>query len=70
LTLRLKHREMAKQQTRKRKSRVFLIAVFVEHRIVQSKYFELLKKDFDSILKKYERVILTICGLVRFRIER
>ena len=42
--------------------------VFVEHRIRSIKIFRVVQERFRLNSKKYEQVILTICGLVRLRI--
>ncbi|KAF3887855.1 MULTISPECIES: transposase family protein [Nostocales] len=42
--------------------------IFVEHRIRSVKIFRVVQERFRLNPKKYEQVILTICGLVRFRI--
>ena len=42
--------------------------IFVEHRIRSVKIFRVIQDRFRLNSKKYERVVLTICGLVRFRI--
>ncbi|MGH7998457.1 MAG: transposase [Brasilonema sp.] len=42
--------------------------VFVEHRIRSIKIFRVVQDRFRLNSKKYEQVILTICGLVRLRI--
>lgn len=42
--------------------------IFVEHRIRSVKIFRVVQDRFRLNPKKYERVIMTICGLVRFRI--
>ena len=42
--------------------------VFVEHRIRSVKIFRVVQDRFRLDSKKYEKVILTICGLVRLRI--
>jgi hypothetical protein len=42
--------------------------VFVEHRIRSIKIFRVAQERFRLKSKKYEQVILTICGLVRLRI--
>ena len=42
--------------------------VFVEHRIRSIKIFRVVRERFRLKPKKYEQVILTICGLVRLRI--
>jgi hypothetical protein len=42
--------------------------VFVEHRIRSVKIFRVVQDRFRLQPKKYEQVILTICGLVRLRI--
>jgi len=42
--------------------------IFVEHRIRSVKIFRVAQDRFRLNPNKYERVIMTICGLVRFRI--
>jgi hypothetical protein len=42
--------------------------VFVEHLIRVIKIFRVAQERFRLNVKKYEQVVLTICGLVRFRI--
>lgn len=42
--------------------------VFLEHRIRSVKIFRVVQERFRLKTQKYEQVILTICGLVRFRI--
>ena len=42
--------------------------IFVEHRIRSVKIFRVAQERFRLNSQKYEQVILTICGLVRFRI--
>lgn len=42
--------------------------VFVEHRIRSRKIFPVVQERFRLNPKKYEQVILTICGVVRLRI--
>ena len=42
--------------------------IFVEHRIRSVKIFRVVQERFRLNPKKYEQVILTICGLVRLRI--
>ena len=42
--------------------------IFVEHRIRAVKIFRVVQERFRLNPQKYDRVILTICGLVRFRI--
>lgn len=42
--------------------------IFVEHRISSVKIFRVIQDRFRLNPQKYERVILTICGLVRLRI--
>ncbi len=42
--------------------------VFVEHRIRSLKIFRVVQDRFRLSPKKYEKVIMTICGLVRLRI--
>jgi DDE superfamily endonuclease len=41
--------------------------VFVEHRIRSVKIFRVVQDRFRLNPKKYQQVILTICGLVRLR---
>ncbi len=43
--------------------------IFVEHRIRSVKIFRVVQERFRLNPKKYEQVILTICGLVRLRIR-
>jgi hypothetical protein len=43
--------------------------IFVEHRIRSVKIFRVVQDRFRLNPKKYEQVILTICGLVRLRIR-
>jgi hypothetical protein len=43
--------------------------VFIEHRIRSVKIFRVVQDRFRLNPKKYEQVILTICGLVRLRIR-
>lgn len=62
-----KNRELTIEQ--KEKNREFSAnRIFVEHRIRSVKIFRVVQERFRLNPKKYERVILTICGLVRFRI--
>ncbi|MCC5623906.1 transposase family protein [Nostoc sp. CHAB 5715] len=42
--------------------------VFVEHRIRSVKIFRVVQERFRLNPKKYEQVILTICGVVRLGI--
>ena len=42
--------------------------IYVEHRIRSGKIFRVVQDRFRLTSKKYEQVIMTICGLVRFRI--
>ncbi len=42
--------------------------IFVEHRIRSVKIFRVIQERFRLNTKKYQSVVLTICGLVRFRI--
>ncbi|MCP6760369.1 MAG: transposase family protein [Fischerella sp. CENA71] len=42
--------------------------IFVEHRIRSVKIFRVVQDRFKLNSKKYEQVIMTICGLVRLRI--
>lgn len=42
--------------------------ILIEHRIRSVKIFRVVQDRFRLNPKKYERVIMTICGLVRFRI--
>lgn len=43
--------------------------IYVEHRIRSVKIFRVVQDRFRLNSKKYEQVIMTICGLVRFRIK-
>ncbi len=43
--------------------------IFVEHRIRSVKIFRVVQERFRVNSKKYEQVMLTICGLVRLRIK-
>ena len=43
--------------------------IFVEHRIRSVKIFRVVQERFRLNSKKYEQVMLTICGLVRLRIK-
>lgn len=43
--------------------------IFVEHRIHSVKIFRVIQERFRLNSKKYEQVMLTICGLVRLRIK-
>lgn len=62
-----KNRELTSEQ--KSKNREFSSKrIFVEHRIRSLKIFRVVQDRFRLNSKKYKRVILTICGLVRFRI--
>jgi hypothetical protein len=55
--------------TQKQENREFSSKrVFVEHRIRSVKMFRVAQERFRLNSQNYERVILTICGLVRFRI--
>ncbi|HEY9615153.1 transposase family protein [Allocoleopsis sp.] len=42
--------------------------IFIEHRIRSVKIFRVVQERFRLNPQKYDQVILTICGLVRFRI--
>ena len=42
--------------------------IFVEHLIRMVKIFRVASERFRLNTKKYEKIIMTICGLVRFRI--
>jgi len=57
--------EEQKQQNQKFSSK----RVFVEHRIRSLKIFRIAQERFRLIPNKYEKVIKTICGLVRLRIK-
>jgi hypothetical protein len=57
--------EEQKQQNHKFSSK----RVFVEHRIRSLKIFRIAQERFRLIPNKYEKVIKTICGLVRLRIK-
>lgn len=43
--------------------------IFVEHQIRSIKIFRVIQERYRLNAKKYEQVMLTICGLVRLRIE-
>ncbi|MCT7951964.1 transposase family protein [Ancylothrix sp. C2] len=43
--------------------------IFVEHRIRSLKIFRLVQERFRLNPQKYEQVVLTICGIVRWRIR-
>lgn len=59
-----KNRELTIEQ--KEKNREFSAnRIFVEHRIRSVKIFRVVQERFRLNPQKYERVILTICGLVR-----
>lgn len=62
-----KNRELTIEQ--KEENREFSSnRIYVEHRIRSVKIFRVVQDRFRLNSKKYERVIMTICGLVRFRI--
>ncbi len=42
--------------------------VYIEHRIRSLKIFRVIQERFRLNYKKYSQVMLTICGLIRFRI--
>ena len=42
--------------------------IFIEHRIRSIKIFRVAQERFRLNTKKYQQIILTICGLVRLRI--
>jgi len=44
--------------------------IFVEHRIRSVKIFRVVQDRFRLNSKKYEQVIMTICGLVRLRLKK
>jgi DDE superfamily endonuclease len=63
-----RNRELTTEQ--KAQNKVFSAKrIFVEHRIRSVKIFRVVQERFRLNPHKYERVILTICGLVRFRIR-
>ena len=41
--------------------------VYIEHRIRSLKIFRVIQERFRLNSKKYSKVMLTICGLIRFR---
>jgi DDE superfamily endonuclease len=62
-----RNRELTKEQ--KSQNQEFSAKrIFVEHRIRSVKIFRVVQERFRLNPQKYEQVILTICGLVRFRI--
>ncbi len=62
-----KNRELTTEQ--KEQNKVFSAKrIFVEHRIRSVKIFRVVQDRFRLNAKKYQQVILTICGLVRLRI--
>ncbi|MGH2414872.1 MAG: transposase [Microcystaceae cyanobacterium] len=62
-----KNRELTTEQ--KEQNKAFSAKrIFVEHRIRSVKIFRIAQERFRLNSQKYERVMLTICGLVRFRI--
>lgn len=63
-----KNRELTTEQ--KEQNKAFSAKrIFVEHRIRSVKIFRVVQDRFRLNPKKYEQVILTICGLVRLRIR-
>jgi hypothetical protein len=64
----LKNRELTTEQ--KEQNKAFSAKrIFVEHRIRSVKIFRVVQDRFRLNPKKYEQVILIICGLVRLRIR-
>lgn len=62
-----KNRELTTEQKLQNK-KFSAKRIFVEHRIRSVKIFRVVQERFRLKPKKYEQVILTICGLVRLRI--
>ncbi len=63
-----KNRELTTEQ--KEQNKAFSAKrIFVEHRIRSVKIFRVVQDRFRLNPKKYEQVILTICGLIRLRIR-
>lgn len=63
-----KHQELSseeKAQNREKASQ----RIFVEHVIRLVKIFRIAQERFRLLSENYQKVILTICGLVRLRIE-
>lgn len=62
-----KNRELSTEQKELNK-KFSAKRIFVEHRIRSVKIFRVVQERFRLNPKKYQQVILTVCGLVRFRI--
>lgn len=62
-----KNRELTAEQKEQNKE-FSAKRIFVEHRIRSVKIFRVVQERFRLNPKKYEQVILTICGVVRLRI--
>ncbi|WP_347242570.1 transposase family protein [Nostoc sp. FACHB-888] len=62
-----KNRELTTEQKEQNKV-LSAKRIFVEHRIRSVKIFRVVQDRFRLNAKKYQQVILTICGLVRLRI--
>lgn len=62
-----KKRELTQLQKDKNKE-LAKIRIFAEHLIRVIKIFRVASERFRLKPRKYEQVIMTICGLVRFRI--
>jgi hypothetical protein len=63
-----KNQELTTEQ--KEQNKIFSSKrIFVEHRIRSVKIFRVVQERFRLNTRKYEQVILTICGLVRLRIR-
>ena len=62
-----KNRELIAEQKEQNKE-FSAQRIFVEHRIRSVKIFRVVQERFRLNPQKYEQVILTICGVVRFRI--
>ena len=62
-----KNRELIAEQ-KERNKEFSAQRIFVEHRIRSVKIFRVVQERFRLNPQKYEQVILTICGVVRFRI--
>ncbi|NER29214.1 MAG: transposase [Symploca sp. SIO1C4] len=64
-----KHGELTSQQKEANK-KLSSNRIFVEHVIRLIKIFKIAQERFRLEASKYESIILTVCGLVRLRIER
>ncbi len=59
--------ELTTSQKEKNKE-LAALRIFVEHLIRVIKIFRVASERFRLKTRKYEKIIMTICGLVRFRI--